>query len=222
MTSGDEKWLGMRRSLWVITDDDLVGCDMAGKASRALEGGATHLVVRGPNCLSTQLIALTRIMADRQEVRERTLIWERADVAIASSAMGIWTPGESFSPNVLRLDLGWRGVIAQGVSTIEHIHVAHRADADVLVVGPIYETETHPGEQPLGIEILREAGQWFQGPVIAVGGITLERIPEVMATGADGVAVMRALSRADDPAAAASEIKQAVMKHYINRSEVPK
>ena len=73
--------------------------------------------------------------------------------------------------------------------------------ADFLVVGSIYETASHPGRAAVGTGLLREAARLGR-PVIAIGGITPERVPELKAAGAYGVAAIRALWQADDPAAA--------------------
>ena len=73
--------------------------------------------------------------------------------------------------------------------------------ADFLVVGNIYETVSHPGRFPAGLGLVREAAVLGR-PVIAIGGMTPERAAEVKAAGAYGVAAIRGLWMAADPAAA--------------------
>jgi thiamine-phosphate pyrophosphorylase len=73
--------------------------------------------------------------------------------------------------------------------------------ADFLVVGSIYETSSHPGQPAAGPELVRLAAG-FGRPVIAIGGVTPEHAPELRAAGAYGVAAIRALWQAADPAAA--------------------
>jgi thiamine-phosphate diphosphorylase len=74
--------------------------------------------------------------------------------------------------------------------------------ADFLMVGTVYPTETHPGVTAGGLDLV-EAAAGLGRPVIAIGGITPERAPEVRRAGAYGVAVIRAAWHADDPARAA-------------------
>ena len=73
--------------------------------------------------------------------------------------------------------------------------------ADFLVLGNIYDTPSHPGRPALGTGDLREAAS-LGPPVIAIGGVTPEHAPELKSAGAYGVAAIRALWYADDPAAA--------------------
>ena len=103
------------------------------------------------------------------------------------------------------LPVGARGVITvaaiRSVHSIDEARVAVGEGADFLVVGSIYETPSHPGRTGVGTGLLREAARLGR-PVIAIGGITAERVPELKAAGAYGVAAIRALWQADDPAAA--------------------
>jgi thiamine monophosphate synthase len=76
-----------------------------------------------------------------------------------------------------------------------------REGADFLVLGSIYQTPTHPGRPPTGTRVLGEVATLGR-PVIGIGGITPDRVLELKAAGAYGVAAIRALWHADDPAAA--------------------
>jgi thiamine-phosphate diphosphorylase len=81
--------------------------------------------------------------------------------------------------------------------------------ADYLVVGPVFATASHPERPPLGLEqleaIVEAAGAL---PVIAIGGITAERVQDVRRRGAYGVAAIRALWDDGDPAAAARRMRE--------------
>ncbi len=84
---------------------------------------------------------------------------------------------------------------------------AQAAGADYLLVGPVYRTATHPGWEPLGPAPLAEIIA-LGLPVLAIGGVTPERVPELRAAGAYGVAAIRALWDAADPEAAARSMVQ--------------
>ena len=124
----------------------------------------------------------------------------RADIAAATGAHGVQLGGGDLTPADARRVLlhGW---IGRSVHSPEEARMAVEEGADFLVVGSIYETASHPGRAAVGTGLLREAARLGR-PVIAIGGITPERVPELKAAGAYGVAAIRALWQADDPAAA--------------------
>jgi thiamine-phosphate diphosphorylase len=87
------------------------------------------------------------------------------------------------------------------VHSTEEAELAVAEGADFLVVGNIYETASHPGRAATGLRLVTQVSR-FGRPVIAIGGITPERVTEVKDAGAYGVAAIRALWMAPDPAAA--------------------
>jgi thiamine-phosphate pyrophosphorylase len=87
---------------------------------------------------------------------------------------------------------------------------AQTEGADYLVFGPVFETETHPGAISSGVQALADVVSAVSIPVIAIGGITADRVPEVLATGARGIAVIRAIIARGDARAAAAELRAAI------------
>ena len=90
-----------------------------------------------------------------------------------------------------------------GVSThnLEQLREASRTSADYIAVGPIFPTSTKRNPDPVvGLELLRSARKITDKPLVAIGGITLERAAEVYSAGADSVAVIQDLVSAQDPA----------------------
>jgi thiamine-phosphate pyrophosphorylase len=84
------------------------------------------------------------------------------------------------------------------------------------VFGHIHETPSHPGEPGRGLDALHEVVEAVNVPVIAIGGITAENIDEVLAAGASGVAVIRAISESANPETAARELRKA-----LDRADYP-
>jgi thiamine-phosphate pyrophosphorylase len=141
----------------------------------------------------------------------RVLVHDRVDVALATHADGamLRLNGIPGGP-VKEMLLGKERMLGISVHTLGQARSAHLQKADFVVLGSIYETASHPGKSGLGLEELTFIVENTYLPVIAIGGITAERVDEVLAAGASGVAVIRAISRADDPEAAARELRQAI------------
>jgi thiamine-phosphate pyrophosphorylase len=97
---------------------------------------------------------------------------------------------------------GWIGC---SVHTLDEATAAVGQGADFLMVGNVYETASHPGRPAAGLDLIRQTSR-LGVPVIAIGGITVACAPEVRDAGAYGVAAIRALWDAPDPAAAALDL----------------
>lgn len=82
--------------------------------------------------------------------------------------------------------------------------------ADYLFFGHVFASDSKPGQKPRGIDQLRQVTAAVNIPVIAIGGLTPEKIPQLSTTGCAGVAVISAIADAPDPAVAARRLKQAL------------
>ncbi|MBE3595651.1 MAG: thiamine phosphate synthase [Hydrogenibacillus sp.] len=113
----------------------------------------------------------------------------------------------------MRQKVGTKLIIGVSTTTLEQALSAQAAGADYIGVGPIYPTQTKPGKPAVGPEHvgrLREAG--VRLPIVAIGGLKADNAGIVMREGADGVAYITAVSRADEPKKAARAIRQAIEK----------
>jgi thiamine-phosphate pyrophosphorylase len=172
----------------------------------ALEGGVRAVQLREKDLEGRalyQLAAQLRELTARYQAR--LLINDRLDVALAVEADGVHLGQTSFPVAVARQLLGPDKLI--GVSTHNPEEIAAAAEADFLVFGPVYATPSKAkyGE-PQGLIRLRQAVAQSPIPLLAIGGITVERAAAVLSAGAHGIAVISALSAAPDPARAASAL----------------
>jgi thiamine-phosphate pyrophosphorylase len=160
---------------------------------------ALHARARGGSSAVLTAVAL-RLVALARPPEAGVFVSARSDVAAAVSAMGVQLAEDDLSPSDARriLQDGW---IGRSVHSRDEAEAAVGEGSDFLVVGNIYETNTHPGRPAAGVELVRATSR-LGVPVIAIGGITAERAAEVRAVGAYGVAAIRALWGAPDPAAA--------------------
>ena len=141
-----------------------------------------------------------------------TIVNDRPDIAAAAGADGVHLGQDDLPPKAARDILGPRALI--GVST-HNIHQARAAvldGASYIGAGPTFPSETKSFDAFPGLDYLREVAAEVRLPTLAIGGITAENLPEVLATGVGGVAVSSAVAAAPDPGAAARE-----MLHVLSR-----
>jgi thiamine-phosphate diphosphorylase len=189
--------------LHAITDERIARRqDLDTVAQQLAAGGREHLAfhARGRALSGLEHFEL----ASRLGAHAPTCLFvnDRLDVALAVGAAGVQLGQESFAPeDARRLNSEWW--IGKSVHDLREAEAAHAGGADYLLVGPVFPTATHPDRAPLGSARLKQiAGLGL--PVIAIGGVTPERIPELLAEAAvHGVAAIRALWHAADPADAA-------------------
>ena len=138
----------------------------------------------------------------------RLFVNDRLDVALAAGAAGVQLAAESLPVDAARrLQPQWW--IGRSVHTADQARAAQAEGADYLLAGPVFETATHPGRTPLGIDGLREI-IGLGHPVIAIGGIDSDRARELARIGVYGVAAVRALWDAPEPAAAGRALLEAL------------
>jgi thiamine-phosphate pyrophosphorylase len=147
--------------------------------------------------------AAARFVALARPAEASVFVNARADVAAAVGAHGVQLGAGDLIPREARrlLPHGW---IGRSVHGVEEAHAARDEGADFLLVGPIYETPSHPGRSGSGPQLVRACAE-LGVPVIAIGGMTAASVAEVRAAGAYGVAAIRGLWLSADPARAASE-----------------
>lgn len=176
--------------------------DFAVRAAAIAAGGsavALHARDRGGS-VAHLAAAASRMLALARPPEAAVFVNGRPDLAAAVAAHGVQLGGTDLTPSDARRVMlnGW---IGRSVHTGDEARRAIDEGADFLVVGNVYETSTHPGRAAVGTALVRQAAR-FGRPVIAIGGVTPERAPELRVAGAYGVAAIRALWHATDPAAA--------------------
>jgi thiamine-phosphate pyrophosphorylase len=170
-------------------------------AAIAAAGPAVALHARDREAPAARLTAAAaRMVALARPPEAAVFVSGRPDIARAVGAHGVQLGPADLSPADARrvMHHGW---IGRSVHTPEEARLAVDEGADFLVVGSIYETPSHPGRPAAGTRLVRETAR-FGRPVIAIGGVTPERANELRDAGAYGVAAIRALWQAADPAAA--------------------
>lgn len=134
------------------------------------------------------------------------IVNDRIDIALAVEADGVHLGQGDLPPAVARQLLGPERLIGRSTHAIEQLRQAVADGCDYAGVGPVNATPTKPGRQPVGLAYVRQAAADCPIPFFVIGGIDAAALPRVRQAGASRVAVVRAITEAADPAAAAREL----------------
>ena len=186
-----------------FTDGAVLGAGDFGirAAAIAAGGSAVALHARQPGGTGAGLALIARRLVSLARPPEAAVfVSGRADIAAAVGGHGVQLATRDLMPADARRVFpgGW---IGRSVHTVEEAGAAVAEGADYLVVGSIYRTASHPEREPAGPELVTRTAR-LGVPVIAIGGVTSERVAELKDAGAYGVAAIRSLWQAADPAAA--------------------
>ena len=195
------------RAIQFITHD--TGCiGYAEGAKRALEGGCKWIQLRMKDATDDEVrMVAAEIMPLCKEKEAVFLLDDRVELAKELHADGVHLGKNDMPVDEARRILGEEYIIGGTANTFEDIERLARQGADYIGCGPFRFTTTKKNLSPLlGLEgyrkiISRMEAEGIRIPVIAIGGITAEDIPSILATGVGGIAVSGTVLRAHDPAA---------------------
>ena len=175
---------------------------------KAIEGGVDAIQLREKEMSAKDRYELGQTLRElTAEAGVDLLVNDRVDLARAIDADGVHLGQSDLPISVAREQLGDDAIIGASVSTVSEARLAAITGADYLGVGAIYGTTSKPeaptADDGLGLDALADIVQTVRIPVTAIGGITAENAAEPIAAGASSVAVISAITAADDPAAAA-------------------
>ncbi len=116
---------------------------------------------------------------------------DRADVAAAAEASGVHIGQEDLRAEAARSVIGTGKLLGVSTHNLDQFKEAAATSVDYVAVGPMFSTSTKANPDPVvGLEFLRRVRPLTDKPIVAIGGITLERAAEVIQAGADSVAVI--------------------------------
>jgi thiamine-phosphate pyrophosphorylase len=204
------------------------GRDLVAVVQECLAAGLPAVQVREKDLSAAELAALCRRLREPTRARGALLIVnDRADVALAVGADAVQRTHASLSVADLRglcsgvrevgLDHGWpapggsRLRVGASVHSLAEAVAAETEGADWIVFGPVYDTASkRQYGAPQGLAKLEHVTSAVRIPVIAIGGITPDRVAEALAAGAHGVAAISAILSADSPATATKRFLEAI------------
>ena len=189
--------------LHLVTDDVVLQSDSFIRIATDLLRTIEHHValhVRARTVSAAQLFELvSTLLPIAQRARACLIVNDRVDIARTARAHGVQLGERTLPIGVVRGLLEPKSLIGYSAHTADQAEQAAADGADFLFAGSIYPTPSHPQGQPAGTELLAACVARVQVPVLAIGGVTPERVPEILQAGAYGVAVIRAVWQAADP-----------------------
>jgi thiamine-phosphate pyrophosphorylase len=201
--------------LYPIVDEgaaNLAGHTVAALAQAFVEGGARFLQIRAKLAPSGRFVEQAQAVAAlAHPAGALVVINDRVDVALAAGLRAVHVGQDDVPVAIVRRLLGKEGIIGLSTHTPAQVDAALYQPIDSLAVGPIFDTTTKdPGYDAVGLELIAYAASKTDLPIVAIGGITLERARRVLVAGARAVAVIGDQLRTGDPAARVHEFLAAL------------
>ena len=203
------------RGLYAVIDTVYVKPgDVQKVALELMSGGARIIQLRAKGRGSGEVLGMAKALKAVTEKRGVTFIVnDRVDVALMCGAEGVHLGQEDIPVEEARRLLGIYAVIGLSTHSLEEAMDADKTSADYISFGPVFPTGTKKDARPAkGVEALREVVRLSKKPVVAIGGITEERLEEVLDAGADSVAMISGILLSDDIAAKVSSIAAGIKK----------
>ena len=196
--------------LVAITDDALERRGtLIDRTAAAVRGGATCVQLRLKNALPREVVDIARALIAAVDVP--VIVNDRADIALAAGAAGVHV-GEGDLPVVAIRRFAPSGFVI-GASLGGDRELENARDADYVGIGPLFSSGSKPDAgEAIGIDGFKRLAGLCELPAIAIGGITLERVPQIMDAGAAGVAAINAIFRGADPEGATRLLAAAIGK----------
>ena len=188
--------------LYVVLDAALLTTSEIEMARKLSEVGVRLFQYRNKRGSSRELLqASATLAADFAERGVMFFVNDRPDVAYLSGATGVHIGQKDLPVKDSRKVMGPGKLLGLSTHNLEEFCAGAATDADYIALGPIFETGSKANPDPvIGTAMIQEARKLTNKPIVAIGGITLDRAKEVMEAGADSVAVISDILRAADPA----------------------
>lgn len=197
---------GLRRPVpqWrvcVLLTESLCRHDWRDVARSVIAAGVDAIQLREKSLPAAELLDRARWLVEAAGDETAIVVNDRIDVALAAGAAGVHLGQDDLPCRAARQIAGDRLLIGISTFSLEEARAAHRDGADLCGVGPMFETTTKVKEHLAGPEALARYVEWGGLPHLAIGGITPERLPALVAAGGCGIAVSSAVCAAEDPGA---------------------
>jgi thiamine-phosphate pyrophosphorylase len=205
---------GLKLGVYLVTDERLSkGRATAEIVRAAIRGGVDAVQLRGKDLPIREQLTIGRAL--RTITREAGVLFivnDRLDLALALDADGVHVGQDDLPADVVRRLVGPEWIVGVSAATIAEARAARDDGADYIGVGPIWGTATKlDAGVAVGPGLIATLKAAVELPMVGIGGIGAGNAAQVIAAGGDGVAVVSAIMSADDPEAAARDLKARIV-----------
>lgn len=177
----------------------------------ALDGGVDWVQLRDKSGSAASMFTDATVLVPLvEEVGAHLAVNDRLDVALGAGAHGVHLAGQSLPVDAAVRLASNRILVGRSVHGLDEAKQAASAGADYLTFGHVFPTTSHPGLPPRGLAELSQIVQEVEIPVLAIGGVTVDNLDDVLATGCAGIAVISAILADADPRWAAAQLRTAL------------
>ncbi len=193
--------------LYAIIDPTLLNVSEPALAEALAGSGVKLIQYRNKTAPTRQFFDVSLQLSKMLGARGvRFIVNDRPDIALLAGAGGVHVGQDDLGVEEARAICGRERWVGVSTHTLEQVAAADRTSADYIAFGPVFPTATKQNpDAVVGTELLRRARKLTAKPLVAIGGITLERAAEVYRAGADSLAVISDLIRAENPGERARE-----------------
>ena len=187
--------------LYVILDSALLKNSTRDCAQELAAAGVGLLQYRNKSASARELLETSReLVSSLESSRTALIVNDRPDVAALAGAKGVHVGQDDLDAEQARAVVGKEMWVGTSTHNLEQFRRAVATSADYIAVGPIFATTSKANPDPVvGVELIREVRALTDKPIVAIGGITLERAKAVIDAGADSVAVISDILLARNP-----------------------
>lgn len=188
--------------LYVILDATLLNNSPFDCAHELAAAGVRLLQYRDKSASALDLLETSRrLVSSLNSCGASLIVNDRPDVAALAGAGGVHVGQEDLDPEQARAVVGKEMWVGVSTHNLEQFRRAAATSADYIAVGPIFATTSKANPDPVvGLDLIRQIRSLTEKPIVAIGGVTLDRAASVIAAGADSVAVIRDVLCAAKPA----------------------
>lgn len=207
--------------LMYVTDDNIREDNLfLSIIEAALKGGANSIQLREKS--GSTLSFFNRAVKVKKLCRHYNIpliINDRLDIALAVNAEGLHIGQKDIPYTIARKVLGKNKIIGLSVSNINEAIEANKTDVDYIGLSPVFSTTTKTSDlaTPLGVEGVIRIKKITKKPIICIGGINANNISDLILNGADGIAVVSSISKAEDPELETKNLIQIICKTGLNK-----
>lgn len=196
--TGQERQQKLRQSFLYLVTSPVE--DLFTVVEAALQGGLSLVQYRDKNADDTQRIRTAEKLKQLcHQYDALFIVNDRVDIALTVDADGVHLGQDDIPIELARQVLGRQKIVGRSTHSPDELHRAMREGADYVGVGPVYETPTKAGRPAAGLDYVRYAAEKATIPWYAIGGVSVDNLEDVLAAGAERVAVVREIMTAEQP-----------------------